>query len=240
MDPKRRRRKQQEKKSPPSYIRRKRSSSKTTQKRKSVPAVEPRIRNTKNQSVKSTKKNTIKKSTVSAKPRTLQNLQLDVKDGWIKLLIFIFIVVNGFLVYNLIKQWSASQVIPKSITPKSEDIVTKKQETKNLVDSAPLQIEVLNGCGVSGIAAEFTEYLRRQGFDVVKTDNYESFNVLETVIIDRRNKTERITKIAKSLGLDSSRILKEINEAYLIDATVILGKDYKRLSSWKKMEHNDF
>ncbi|MEJ2627894.1 MAG: hypothetical protein P8078_05005, partial [bacterium] len=28
------------------------------------------------------------------------------------------------------------------------------------------------------MAAEFTEYLRRQGFDVVKTDNYESFNVL--------------------------------------------------------------
>ncbi|MEJ2627895.1 MAG: LytR C-terminal domain-containing protein [bacterium] len=165
---------------------------------------------------------------------------MNVKDGWIKLLIFIFIVVNGFLVYNLIKQWSASQVVPKAIAPKSEDIVTKKKETKNLVDSAPLQIEVLNGCGVSGIAAEFTEYLRRQGFDVVKTDNYESFNVLETVIIDRRNKTERITKIAKSLGLDSSRILKEINEAYLIDATVILGKDYKRLSSWKKMEHNDF
>ena len=33
------------------------------------------------------------------------------------------------------------------------------------------------------------------------------------------------------------KILQEVNEAYLIDATVILGKDYNRLDPWEKMEH---
>ena len=238
MDSQRRRRKQQEKKTSPSYIRRKRSASKIS--KKSKPAASAKTHSLKKRKEKSTKKISKKRSSPRARPRSTQDLGLNIKDGWIKLLIFLFIAVNGFLIYSLVKQWTAPKNPVKSVTTKGDSVIKKKKEPKKVIDSAPLQIEVLNGCGVSGIAAEFTEYLRKQGFDVVKTENYESFNVLETVIIDRRDKSNRIKEIAKSLGLDPSRILKEINEAYLIDATVILGKDYRRISSWNKMEHNDY
>ena len=87
MDSKRRRSKQQEKKSSPSYIRRKRSSAKTTKKRKPAPTPEPKIMSTINRGAKSTKKIIKKRRIPVSKSRTVQNLELSVKDGWIKLLI---------------------------------------------------------------------------------------------------------------------------------------------------------
>ncbi len=239
MDSKRRRRKQQESRSSPSSYRRKRSQSQTKNK-KLTPKSKPKTRIQKKVSPKQTKKFSNKKVRVRSKSKSYQDVQLNVKDGWIKFLILLFITANIFLIYNLIKQWSVPEILQKDAVSKKNTIYQENQEKKKVVDSAPLQIEVLNGCGVSGIAAEFTEYLRQQGFDVVKTDNYESFNILETVIIDRRGRTEKIKKIAKSLGLNNSRILKEVNEAYLIDATVILGKDYRQISSWNKMEHDGY
>jgi hypothetical protein len=95
----------------------------------------------------------------------------------------------------------------------------------------------LNGCGVSGVANKFTDHLRANGFDVVKTDNYESFNVLRTVVIDRRGNMENATRVAESMGLSEERVLQEVHEAYLIDATVILGKDFRQLAVWRLMEN---
>lgn len=237
MDSDRRRKKQQEKKTSTSNIRRKRSTSKN-KKTKSAPQSKYKTGNYK-RSGKTSKKINKKKKYPSSTPRASRNYQLNFKDGWIRFLIIVFLAANIFLIYNLIKQWSAPEISSEVIVP-DDNKVKEKKETEKVVDVAPLQIEVLNGCGVTGVAAEFTEFLRQEGFDVVKTDNYESFNVLETVIIDRRGRTARINKIAKSLGLDTSRILKEVNEAYLIDATVVLGKDYKRISSWNNMEHNGY
>ena len=36
------------------------------------------------------------------------------------------------------------------------------------------QVEVLNGCGVSGVAAKAHEYLKRLGFDVVNVENADA------------------------------------------------------------------
>ncbi len=239
MDSARRRKKQQEKKSSPSNIRRKRSTSKT-QRSKTSSKSRPKKKSSRSVNVRSGKKATKKKYSLKSRTGISRNPELKIKDGWIKFLILIFIVANFFLIYNLIKQWSTPKASEKIAVPEDDVAVQEKKKPVKAVDSAPLQIEVLNGCGVSGIAAEFTEFLRQEGFDVVKTENYESFNVLETVIIDRRGRSERIKEIARSLGLDTSRILKEINEAYLIDATIILGKDYRQIASWKKMEHNGY
>lgn len=158
-----------------------------------------------------------------------RKVELNSKDRGIKLLILIFIGLNIYLVFNFIKQMSNNKVAEEG-----------KEQVAEPVEITPLQIEILNGCGVSGIAAEFTEYLRKNEIDVVRTDNYESFNVLETVIIDRRGQSERMIEIAEIIGVDRSRILKEVNEAYLIDATIVLGKDYLHLSSWQNMDHDGY
>lgn len=143
------------------------------------------------------------------------------KSGLMKLLITLFILIDVVLIVFIIRQCSK---------PPIEEIVIEEEPKI-------LQIEVLNGCGVSGVAAKYTEYLRKEGFDVVRTENYETFNVLKTVVIDRRGKIQNSIRIASSLGFGEDRVLQEVNEAYLIDATVILGKDYRHLSPWAKMEH---
>jgi hypothetical protein len=104
------------------------------------------------------------------------------------------------------------------------------------VKNTPVQIEVLNGCGAPGIADKFTAFLRQKGFDVVKTGNYESYNVPKTLVIDRKGRAKAAARIGDALGLKKSEMISEIHELYMVDATVVLGKDFRRLSSWKTME----
>jgi len=100
----------------------------------------------------------------------------------------------------------------------------------------PVQIEVLNGCGAPGIADKFTNYLRQKGFDVVKTGNYESFNVPKTHVIDRKGNVHLAGRIGGALGLKKSEVISEIHDLYMVDVTVVLGKDFRLLSSWKSLE----
>lgn len=120
--------------------------------------------------------------------------------------------------------------IKTDVPPTAKPVQT--EEMKN----APVQIEVLNGCGVPRIADKFTAFLRRKGFDVVKTGNYESYNVPKTLVIDRKGKAKAAAKIGEALGLKMSEVISEIHDLYMIDATVVLGKDFRLLSSWKTME----
>jgi hypothetical protein len=143
------------------------------------------------------------------------------KGRLVKSLIALFVLIDVVLILFIIKQCSK---------PPVEEVVVEEEPKI-------LQIEVLNGCGVTGIAGKYMDYLRKQGFDVIRAENYETFNVLKTVVIDRRGKIQNGIRIASALGLGENRVLQEVNEAYLIDATVILGKDYNRLDPWEKMEH---
>jgi hypothetical protein len=101
---------------------------------------------------------------------------------------------------------------------------------------APAQIEVLNGCGATGIADKFTAFLRQKGYDVVKTGNYESFNVPKTLVIDRKGNVRLAVRVGSALGLRKSEVISEIHDLYMVDATVVLGKDFRLLSSWKSLE----
>jgi hypothetical protein len=163
-----------------------------------------------------------KPSTSQQRRRRPKKTKIDWSDNLIKFLIGLVLVVDLVLIYFVARQCSKPAVVVEEPTPP--------------VETRILQIEVLNGCGVSGIANEYTDYLRGKGFDVVKTDNYESFNVLRTVVIDRRGNIKNGVRIAEALGLGEDRVLQEVNEAYLIDATVILGKDYRQLEAWQLME----
>jgi hypothetical protein len=97
----------------------------------------------------------------------------------------------------------------------------------------PLQVEVLNGCGAPKIADRFTAYLRRKGYDVVRTDNYESFNVPATLVIDRRDDLPSARKLADALGVPKREVISETHDMYMVDATIVLGKNFRTLAAWK-------
>lgn len=147
---------------------------------------------------------------------------IDWKSGLMKFLIGLLLILDIVLILFIIKQCAKPVV---EIEEEPIPVVTRR-----------LQIEVLNGCGAPGVASGFTDFLRDEGYDVVKTDNYESFNVQRSVVIDRRGNLENGVRIAKSMGLNEDRVLQEVNEAYLIDASVIIGNDYRTLPCWQTME----
>ena len=153
---------------------------------------------------------------------------IDWKGRLMKGAIGLFLLVDLALVFFFIRQCAQPPLDPLSnLEPQTVQ--------------RPLQIEVLNGCGVSGIANTFTEFLRAQGFDVVKTDNYIEggavrFSIATTVVVDRRGDEKQARRIARTLGLGADRVLSEPNDAYLIDATVILGADFASVPAWPSME----
>jgi hypothetical protein len=111
---------------------------------------------------------------------------------------------------------------------KSKEEADKELANKKL--AAPIvQLEVLNGCGISGVAEKFTDYLRNNNFDVVQTGNYISFDVDKTMVIDRTGNKANAIKVADALGIDYKNIIQQINSDYILDVSLIIGKDFKQL-----------
>lgn len=126
----------------------------------------------------------------------------------------ILAVIAVFLLYSVLEK---TGII--SFT-KNKDI--KPQNVQQLI-----QVEVLNGCGVTGVGDGLTDVLRAKGIDVVKTGNYRSFDIENTFIIDRLGKIETANRVADSLNLDKRFIITEKNKSYFLDLTIVIGKDYK-------------
>jgi hypothetical protein len=94
-----------------------------------------------------------------------------------------------------------------------------------------LQIDLYNGCGKNGIGGKFTSYLRSQGFDVVEMKNYKSFNVGQTIVVDRLGNLPAAQRVAAALGLSDEHVIQQLNPDNYVDVTVILGADYSTLRS---------
>jgi len=92
-----------------------------------------------------------------------------------------------------------------------------------------IQVEVLNGCGVTGIADRITDSLRVKNVDVVNTGNYRSFDIDNTIVIDRTGNLTSAKYVAQSIGINERQIIQQKNKNYFLDVTVIVGKDYNQL-----------
>ena len=123
-------------------------------------------------------------------------------------------VFAGFLLYSLLTK--------TGIINSSADENIRAQNVQQLI-----QVEVLNGCGVTGVGDGLTDVLRTKGIDVVKTGNYRSFEIDNTFIIDRLGKIETANRVADSLNLDKRFIITEKNKSYFLDLSIVIGKDYK-------------
>ncbi len=93
-----------------------------------------------------------------------------------------------------------------------------------------VRIQVLNGCGVKGLARRISPALRAWGLDVRETKNAPHPDFERSSVIDRRGDMDVARALADSLGIDKSRVTSEFNPNLSdIDVSLIVGKDYKRL-----------
>ncbi|MGE5316240.1 MAG: LytR C-terminal domain-containing protein [Acidobacteriota bacterium] len=95
-----------------------------------------------------------------------------------------------------------------------------------------IQIDVLNGCGASGVGQTMTDFARSLGYDVVEMKNYKNFNQDASLVIDRSGKPETARELALHLGIDPKNVLEEVSRDYFVTASVVIGKDYRRLRPW--------
>jgi hypothetical protein len=107
--------------------------------------------------------------------------------------------------------------------------VKPDEEHVSLNATKIIQMDVLNGCGVNGIGAKFTGYLRQNGFDVVEMKNYKTSNVPHTLVIDRVGNLSVAKRVAFSLGIPEKNIIQQLNPDYFVDVSVVIGEDYQTL-----------
>lgn len=92
-----------------------------------------------------------------------------------------------------------------------------------------IQLDVLNGCGAKGAGVKFTGFLRTSGFDVVEMKNYKTFNVAQTLVIDRIGDLAQARRVAAALGVAEKNVIQQINPDYFVDVSVVIGADYGSL-----------
>jgi hypothetical protein len=109
-------------------------------------------------------------------------------------------------------------------------IVTERASVDPALITDVIQLEVLNGCGVPGIATRYTDTLRRYGFDVVETGNFDHFNVTHSFVISRSGEMENARRVAKAIGITEDRVLREQSPDFYLDVTLIIGSDFELLN----------
>ena len=110
-------------------------------------------------------------------------------------------------------------------------IFNERADLQSELISEIIQIEVLNGCGVSGIANAYTGLLRKNGFDVVETGNFETFDLEETIIISRSGVMTNAYRVANALGVPEENVIRESSPDFYLDVSVIIGHDYEQLNT---------
>ena len=140
---------------------------------------------------------------------------------------------TGLLVVGLGVMVLLYGLVTRTLTPSPDP--QRSDETTKLVGSI-IQVEVRNGAGVDQLAAQTTHYLRERGFDVVDVGNYSSFQQERSVVIDRVGDLEAARKVAEALGLPTDRVRQDIRRQYYLDASVIIGHDYKQLRPFQNQE----
>ena len=104
-------------------------------------------------------------------------------------------------------------------------------EKKPVMD---IEVEILNGCGVVGLASKVSDLLRDNNIDVVRSENADNFNYTQTMLILRNENLEDLNYVAKSLGLNPNedpRVIHQPDESLSVDLTLILGKDFSSIKS---------
>jgi len=145
-----------------------------------------------------------------------------IKEKVNSVLILLLIVVNVILIAHLVQRF----IVDYSPTISAIDLVNQKR----------IQVRVLNGCGISGLANSFAEFLKRNDYDVVETGNAETYDYPTTLLIDHNTREQKeIEKLCRTLDISTNLIIRLTTADAAADATIIIGSDYESLHSYRAM-----
>lgn len=107
--------------------------------------------------------------------------------------------------------------------------VYQPEQPKPFNPRQTVRVQVLNGCGVAGVAGEFRDYLMKYRVDIREIGN-AVHRYPQTIILDRIGNQRKAIRIAELLGVSNENVIQQINENLIdIDVTVIVGGDHALL-----------
>jgi len=149
---------------------------------------------------------------------------------------FLTYILNGAIILFLILVvYFGFSFVNNSI--KSDKSIKEITDTTKSITSQPnltIQLDVQNGTSENGAASKFTEYLRKNGIDVVEIGNYKSKDIDKTLIIDRVGDRNKAKRVAVLLGVSERNIIEQTNNSLYLDVSVVIGKDFSELKPYKE------
>ena len=134
----------------------------------------------------------------------------------------IYILDTSFLEENQEKPINLSSLISK---------------TKSEIETGhKIQIQIQNGCGLSGIAKVYTNFLRSHGYDVIDYKNAQHFDYDNTqLIIHKKDTVNFINEMVQTLQIKPNSITYNYDNNNIYEMTVIIGHDYNNLNSYNEV-----
>ncbi|MFH1540994.1 MAG: LCP family protein [Elusimicrobiota bacterium] len=96
-------------------------------------------------------------------------------------------------------------------------------------------IEIFNASGKANLAKKMRNIFMKNGFDVIKTGNYESDSRYEkTLVIDRLGTLSKAQQIANVIGV--KEVVTKVDASRGVDVSIIIGRDWEGLKKniWDK------
>ncbi len=93
-----------------------------------------------------------------------------------------------------------------------------------LVLPSEVRVEVLNGSGISGLAAEVADLLEKEGFKVVKTANADHFDYIDTIVMGLGEEVDKARAV--TLYVPGATMMHSYNPEASLDVVVIIGRNY--------------
>ncbi len=137
-----------------------------------------------------------------------------------KIIIYILLVVNFIFVISIIHKMVSSGAFGS-------------KEEENVI----LRISILNGCGESGVAKKFADYFQLNNYEIIHIGNADNWDYNETTVLYRDSLSKKtIKKLAKDSTVKKERLLIDTTTDPIGDVKLIIGKDYKELDLFKKLQ----
>jgi hypothetical protein len=133
------------------------------------------------------------------------------------LLLFVSVMLSSF-------------IFRVAVSPKVESTVIIEKSQEKI--QKPIQLSILNACGVPGIAKKMKEYLRSRGFDVVEIGNYTSVSE-KSFVLDRMRDSVSASKVAEAIGLNKNFVKTAVDSTLYVRCSIVLGKDFQELRAYK-------
>ena len=122
------------------------------------------------------------------------------------------------------------RIKPEAAETSSQKAVESEPSVEPL-EPSPIRVQVLNGGAAGGLADRTGKWLEKNGYDVKDIGNADRRDYRFSQIIDRSENLTAARELASLLDIKEEQIkrLKLMPEPEF-DLTLILGRDYRRLS----------